>query len=247
MTLLTTIQMWRSRRMVAYAGLSAALYALLLVAFKQSIVLIPGVTELRLASLLPPALSLLLGPAAAWGCAAGNLIGDVLGGTLTAGSIGGVLGNFLLGFLPFALWGRLGLASSNEDPALRSLSTWLEYLIVVFLASAAAGVTIGWGVDAAGLVPFAVLASIIIFNNTVAGTLGGLIVALLYRPLAARGWTWDRVIKRPEPRRGFIGPVLIALGGGGGWILGTTWVIPPLVLPVTGVCVLLLLVGVALL
>ncbi|GIW05520.1 MAG: hypothetical protein KatS3mg060_0325 [Dehalococcoidia bacterium] len=242
-----TVTMWRSPRMIAYVVLSAVVYAVPLVAFKTALVLIPGVTELRAAGLVPPALSLLFGPAAAWGCALGNLAGDVLGGTLTAGSIAGFVGNFLLGFLPAALWGRLGLASSGEEPALRSVGSWLEYVIVVFLAATATGTTIGWGVEAAGLVPFGVLASIIVFNDTLAGVAGGIIVALLYRPLKARGLTWDRTIERPEPRRGFLGQALVALGGAGGWILGTTWVAPPLVLPVVGVCVFGVVVGAALL
>jgi len=42
--------------------------------------LIPGVTELRPANAIPVVCSFLFGPAAAWGSAIGNMIGDFFGG-----------------------------------------------------------------------------------------------------------------------------------------------------------------------
>src|ERR1700685_2979267 len=71
--------MWRNTRMVVLCAISAALYAAVLVPFKV-VPLIPGVTELRPANAIPVVCSLLFGPAAAWGSAIGNMIGDFFGG-----------------------------------------------------------------------------------------------------------------------------------------------------------------------
>ncbi len=92
------VTMWRHSRMIALTALSAGLYAAVLIPFKP-FPLIPGITEIRVAQVLPPVLSLLFGPAAAWGTAVGNLIGDMVGGTFGPGSLFGFVGNFFLGLI----------------------------------------------------------------------------------------------------------------------------------------------------
>ncbi|MBM3476735.1 MAG: QueT transporter family protein, partial [Armatimonadetes bacterium] len=72
------LAVWRNTRAIVLVALSAGVYAAVLIPFK-AIPLIPGITEIRPANAIPPVLSLLFGPAAAWGCAIGNLIGDFFG------------------------------------------------------------------------------------------------------------------------------------------------------------------------
>jgi energy-coupling factor transport system substrate-specific component len=57
--------MWKNTRMILLVALCAAVYAAVLIVFKAGIVLIPGITEVRPANLLPIVFSLLFGPAAA--------------------------------------------------------------------------------------------------------------------------------------------------------------------------------------
>jgi len=102
------VEMWRNTRMAVLTALCAALYAALLIPFK-AIVLIPGLTEVRPASALPVMLALLFGPAAAWGAAFGNLIGDFFG-TLTPGSFFGLSAIFCLPMCP----GGCGLYSQKR-------------------------------------------------------------------------------------------------------------------------------------
>ena len=94
------IRMWRNTRMIILTAVCAAIYGAALIAFKTAIPLIPGITEVRVASIFPMVFGLLFGPAGAWGTAIGNLIGDSFGGTLGPSSMAGVIGNFLLGYLP---------------------------------------------------------------------------------------------------------------------------------------------------
>ncbi|MBC7289406.1 MAG: QueT transporter family protein, partial [Armatimonadetes bacterium] len=84
------IAVWRHTKMIVLVALTAALYAALLIPFK-SIPILPGFSEIRPANVVPIVASLLFGPAAAWGSAIGNLIGDFVG-TLGPGSFFGFVG-----------------------------------------------------------------------------------------------------------------------------------------------------------
>src|SRR6202035_5973351 len=94
--------MWRNTRMVVLCAISAALYAAVLVPFKV-VPLIPGVTELRPANAIPVVCSFLFGPAAAWGSAIGNMIGDFFGG-VSPGDSFGFIGNLAYGYIPYKVW-----------------------------------------------------------------------------------------------------------------------------------------------
>ena len=107
--------MWRNTRMVVLCAISAALYAAVLVPFKV-VPLIPGVTELRPANAIPVVCSFLFGPAAAWGSAIGNMIGDFFGG-VSPGDIFGFFANLAYGWIPYKVW---ELIARGESPVLRS-------------------------------------------------------------------------------------------------------------------------------
>ena len=151
------LEVWRDTRQLVLAAQIAAIYAAVLIPFKVGIPIIPGFVELRPANAIPVVASLLFGPAAAWGAALGNLIGDLFG-TLGPGSLFGLLGNFLYGYVPYRLWGRLGPLSSGRPPEPRTPRQILEYALICILASLACAGTIGWGLDVMRLLPFQVLA-----------------------------------------------------------------------------------------
>src|SRR5205085_9659630 len=91
-------RMWSNTRMVVLTAICAALYAAVLIPFKV-VPLIPGITEFRPANAVPVVCSFLFGPAAAWGSAFGNLIGDFFGG-LGPGDLFGFVPNLFYGLLP---------------------------------------------------------------------------------------------------------------------------------------------------
>jgi energy-coupling factor transport system substrate-specific component len=166
--------MWRDTRLIMLVGVTAAVYAAVLLPFKVFTIL-PGLTSVRPANVFPVVFGIMFGPAAAWGSAIGNLIGDVFGGTFGPGSVGGFLGNFFFGYVGYKMWGNLGPLSSGEEPDFRTkpLRQLVEYLIVTVAAATACAAIIAWVADALGLVPFAVLAPIIVTNNTVAAAVLG--------------------------------------------------------------------------
>jgi energy-coupling factor transport system substrate-specific component len=216
------ITMWRHTKLVVLVALTAAVYAAILIPLK-GIPLIPGITEIRPANVVPVVFSLLFGPAAAWGAAFGNLIGDFFG-TLGLGSIFGFIGNFFYGFVPYKVWGRMGPLSSGRSLEERTVRNVVEYLLVAFLASTVCAAFIAWGLELFGLVPFGVVGPIITFNNFLAaGLLGPFLLWLLY-PRAKR-WDilWREILERDEisqPRRAWAGVSLMWLGGIGALAAG---------------------------
>src|SRR6184192_2494073 len=122
--------MWLDTRMVVFTAISAALYAAILIPFKV-LPIIPGVTELRPANAVPVICSFLFGPAAAWGAAIGNLIGDFFAG-LGPGDFFGFVGNFLYALAPYRLW----RAAAAGDPVPRTAGTWALFVVVVATGAA---------------------------------------------------------------------------------------------------------------
>ncbi|MGH7859756.1 MAG: QueT transporter family protein [Candidatus Binatia bacterium] len=168
-------EMWRNTRLVVFTAISAALYAAILIPFKV-LPIIPGVTEFRPANAVPVVCSFLFGPAAAWGSAIGNLIGDLFGG-IGPGDVFGFAGNFLYGLVPYRAWEAL----SDGDPVPRSAGGWICLQAVIFVSAAACALVIAWGLNLLGFVPFPLLANVILWNNfLVAAVLAPLLLRVLH-------------------------------------------------------------------
>ncbi len=208
--------MWSDTRMVVLTALCAALYAAILIPFKF-FPIIPGVTEIRPANAIPIALSLLFGPAAAWGSGFGNLVGDFAFG-FGPGSFFGMIGNFLYGFAPYALWRAL-LGDAEPDP--RKALHWAVLVFACIVASAACAYSIAWGIDVfIRGVPFAILGTIIFFNNLLIALLLAppLLFALLPR-VRAWGLLYTRILPPAaahRPRFALLGALLFTAGSLGG-------------------------------
>jgi energy-coupling factor transport system substrate-specific component len=216
------VDMWSNTRMVVLTAMSASLYAAILIPFKV-LPIIPGVTEFRPANAVPVVCSFLFGPAGAWGAAIGNVIGDFFGG-IGPGDLFGFAGNFLYGWIPYKAWEAL----TDDDPLPRTPAAWLAFAGVVLLASAACALTVGWGINLMGFVPFSILGNVILLNDfLVAIVLTPILLAVLY-PRVKRGRLLYRDIMR-EPgstarrtpralRR--VGLLLAVLATGGGMVAG---------------------------
>ncbi len=169
------VQMWGNTRMVVLTAMCASLYAAVLIPF-MVVPLIPGVTHFRPANALPVVFSFLFGPAAAWGAAFGNLIGDFFGG-LGPGDFFGFVGNFLYALAPYRLWRACGVG----DPIPRTARGWALLMIVIGIAGLLCAVTVGFGLHVLGFVPFPVLANVVLINNVVTSmVLAPLLLATLY-------------------------------------------------------------------
>lgn len=222
-------RMWNNTKMVVLVALCAGLYAALLIPFK-SLVLIPGITEVRPASALPVVMGLLFGPAGAWGSAIGNLIGDFFG-SLGVGSIFGFIGNFMFAYVPYKLWNNLGLVKKDKEPDLKSGKKIVTFVIVSILGSMSCALFIAAGLDILNMVPFAALGTIITLNNSIPSIVLGIPVLMLLYPRIKK---WDLLYtdimdKRDLPREGGLAKIgamvmvltiVIGLGGGLALALG---------------------------
>ncbi|RKY01367.1 QueT transporter family protein [Candidatus Poribacteria bacterium] len=207
------VTMWRNTRMVVLTAVVAAVYAAVLIPFKIALPLIPGFTEIRPAAVIPVICSLMFGPAAAWGAAFGNLIGDFFG-TLTLGSIFGFFGNFIYGLLPYKLWGAF-----FRSRGMGALSG--RYLLAVLVSCAACGGFIGWGAHLLGLLPFPLLANIILINNLLVSiVLGPILLPGLYRVVRQLGLIYTDVMGEEAGRSSVLGAVLASIGAIGLMVLG---------------------------
>ena len=216
------VTMWRHTKMVVLVALTAGVYAAILIPLK-GIPLVPGITELRPANVVPVVFSILFGPAAAWGAAFGNLIGDFFG-TLGLGSIFGFVGNFFYGLVAYKLCGKMGPLSSQEPMEARTGRQITEYLLLAFLASASCAAIISWGVDLFGLVPFGVLGPVITLNNFLAAAIIGPFLLRLLVPRAKR-WNilWTEIMEPDEisqNARPWMGVLLMWIGGVGALVVG---------------------------
>jgi energy-coupling factor transport system substrate-specific component len=172
--------MWRSTRLVVMTSVIAAIHAAALIPFKP-IVILPGVTEVRPGMVFPIVFSLMFGPAAAWGTAIGNTIGDLFG-SLGPGTFFGFVGNLLYGYLPYRVW----RAWRAGEPRFTSVGDWSAYLLAVVAAAGACALAIGWGIHLLGLFPFVTTSGIILVNNLLVGMILGPPLLLAVYPRVAR-------------------------------------------------------------
>jgi len=210
--------MWDNTRLVVFAAICASLYASILIPFKV-LPIIPGVTELRPANAVPVICSFLFGPAAAWGSAIGNVIGDFFGG-IGPGDFFGFFGNFLYGMAPYKIWQLI----SADQPIPKTPSAWMRFTFTVFVASALCAVVVGWGLNLLGFIPFSLLGNIVLFNNFVSSMIfAPLLLAVIY-PRVARGrLLYQNLLpaKPPKPRAvRLVGLGLLTCAVVGGLIAG---------------------------
>ncbi len=213
------LNMWGNTRMIILVAVCAAIYSAALLAFKTAIPLIPGITEVRVANIFPMVFGILFGPAGAWGSAIGNLIGDTFGGTLTPASIAGFAGNFLLAYLPYAMWMTFlpfTLRSREWNPG--NWRSWVNYFMIGFISSTACAIVISISVDALGIVPYAVLTKIISINDTIGSYVGVILLMSVFGPTKQLGLFWADVMEECEISR----PVAGSLGA---WIVTAAAVI----------------------
>lgn len=208
--------MWTNTRMIVLTAVVAALYVCILIPFKV-VPIIPGWTDFRPGVMVPLLGSLLFGPAAAWGAAMGNVVGDFLSGMFGWGMIFGFVGNFLLGFLPYKMLESLTRKSVAD-------TGYFAKVLVGVVASLACASIIGWGVDLLGFVQFPALAGAISINNSCFSILYPALFLTLYPRIKRMGLLYTQVMPAREVSTSaashVLGLALVVIGAVGALTLG---------------------------
>lgn len=222
------MQVWSKPRLLALASYTAALYAAVLIPFKYGIPLVPGATEVRPGIAVLLLCSFLFGPAAAWGGAFGNLIGDFFGGTLGMGSLFGMPANFLYAYIPYKLWEISGGKPVWEK---RDFVWWARFFLVCWVSSAVCAGIIAWGLELVFHIPVMLLGGIIFINNLILPLiLTPLLISLLAPRLRKWGLTYEQMERPPEP----------APAAGAGAVLLSLCAIPAGIMMIVGFAALFL-------
>ena len=127
-------------------------------------------------------LSLLFGPAAAWGSVLGYLGVDIAHGVLGFSSVFGVVGHFLLAYLGYNLWGNLEPLSSGSEPTMRSRQQIVEYAALAFISLSALITITAWGHVILGILPYFVTVTALLTNHFVPAVVVGPIVLYVFYP-----------------------------------------------------------------
>jgi energy-coupling factor transport system substrate-specific component len=140
--------------MISFVAVTAVAYVVLSLTSNVAFAAFGSSFSPRIAAGGVLALSLLFGPAAAWGSAFGYLGADVARGVLGFSSVYSATGYFLLAYLGYSLWGNLGRLSSGSGPAMRSRKQIAEYLVVALVSLSALVAVSSWGYAVLGVLPY---------------------------------------------------------------------------------------------
>ncbi len=181
------LRMFKYASMIKSLAFCAASFACLSVIFKNSFVIVPEVTEIRLCNIVACCYGIWFGPAGAWGCAIGNLVGD-LGGSLTVLSVGGFIANFVSAYLPYKVWGVLGSVCGEhrlERPSMQSTGWIVRYLIAGFVSVMACCGVLAITFEATDALP-TMNTILLVFCNNMAATLIGMLLFVVMAKVSSR-------------------------------------------------------------
>lgn len=146
--------------------ISAAIFFAVALPFKYLFSLVPGVTEIRPANVVPPVLGILFGLPAAVGISVGNLISDILGGSNAFICVTGFIANFLYSYLPYRMWyTEFDSKGKVTPPNLSSMKDVLKFIYVIFINSLLVTILLMLIFETAGFGASGDNAPLLFFNN----------------------------------------------------------------------------------
>lgn len=157
---------FRKRSAWGHMILSAVVFFAIALPFRSLFTLLPGVTEIRPANMVPLVFGIQFGPAAAWGISIGNLISDILSGSNAFVCLTGFLVNFFYTYIPYKLWYTLRLGKEPIHPVrLNTVLEIVKYILVVLIDSFVTTVSLSLIFEAAGFQSFFSSFPLLFFNN----------------------------------------------------------------------------------
>ena len=157
---------FRKKSAWGHMVLSAVVFFAIALPFRSLFTLLPGVTEIRPANMVPLVFGIQFGPAAAWGISIGNLISDILSGSHVFVCATGFVVNFFYTYIPYKLWYTLRLGKEPIHPIrLNTVQEIVKYILVVLIDSFVTTVSLSLIFEAAGFQSFSSSFPLLFFNN----------------------------------------------------------------------------------
>ncbi len=158
---------FRDPRGLIHILLAGMLFFLLAAPFRALLNLIPGLTEVRPANMLPVVLGLLWGPAGAWGTTIANACSDILVSRSPASIwLPGFFINFFYSYLPYKMW--YSMRGGEKDilpPSLENVRQIIKYIYICLLDSLVVTVFLGVLCERLGIQSFSSSVLLLFFNN----------------------------------------------------------------------------------
>lgn len=146
--------------------ISAGIFFAVALPFKYLFSLVPGVTEIRPANVVPPVLGVLFGLPAAVGISLGNLISDILSGSDAFICVTGFIANFLYSYLPYRMWyTEFDLKGKVTPPNLSSMRDVLKFIFIILINSLLVTILLMLIFETAGFGTSGDNAPLLFFNN----------------------------------------------------------------------------------
>ena len=157
---------FRKKSAWGHMVLSAVVFFAIALPFRSLLTLLPGVTEIRPANMVPLVFGIQFGPAAAWGISIGNLISDILSGSNAFVCATGFVVNFFYTYIPYKLWYTIRLGKEPIRPVqLHTVLEIVKYILVVLIDSFVTTVSLSLIFEAAGFQSFFSSFPLLFFNN----------------------------------------------------------------------------------
>ena len=157
------------------------LFVVVAAPFKSILSLVPGMTEVRPANMIPVVFGIMWGPAGAWGIAIANAITDIISGSGFHIWFPGFLINFFYAYLPYKMWYSMDFGRGYvEKPRLRSVNDILRFIFIVFIDSLITTVLLSMLFEYLGFQTYGSSGLLLFFNNFDFAVVLGIPVLLLW-------------------------------------------------------------------
>ena len=158
---------FKSRKCLLRMLISGVLFLLLAAPFRALLNLIPGVTEVRPANMLPVVFGLAWGPAGAWGTAIANACSDIfVSHSPLKVWLPGFFINFFFSYLPYKLWySSRKQGAGVRPPSLESVHHILKYIYVCLMDSLVVTTFLGLLFEVLGFQAYSDSVGLLFFNN----------------------------------------------------------------------------------
>ena len=173
---------FKEKRWIARMVIAGVLFLACAASFRMMLSLVPGMTEVRPANMIPVVFGILWGPAAAWGISIANAISDILvSHSPVQVWLPGFFINFFYAYLPYKMWYSIDYKRNGiVKPRLGKVYDILKFIWICFVDSLVTTVLLALLFEYLGFQSYSSSAVLLFFNNFDFAVVLGIPVILVF-------------------------------------------------------------------